>query len=72
MKTLMRALTGLALVGALILALGVQSSGGSTSSTTAGCEVPEYLASHEPGTRTKAGYFEYQAWIANDSSQATS
>jgi hypothetical protein len=71
MKTLMRALTGLALVGALILALGVQSSGGSTSSTTAGCEVPDYLASHAPGPRTTAGFFEYQAWIATDSSQAT-
>lgn len=71
MQTLMRALTGLTLVGAVILALGVQGSGGSTASTTAGCAVPDYLATHAPGTQTQAGYYEYQAWIANDSSQAT-
>jgi hypothetical protein len=71
MQTLMRILTGLTLVGAMILALGVQGSGGSTASTTASCAVPDYLATHAPGTRTRAGYYEYQAWIANDSSQAT-
>jgi hypothetical protein len=71
MQTLLRTLTGLMLVGAVILALGVHGSGGSTAATTAGCTVPDYLATHSPGTRTAAGYYEYQAWIANDSSQAT-
>jgi hypothetical protein len=71
MRTLIRTLTGATIVGAMILGLGVQGSGGSTPFTTAGCAVPDYLATHAPGTRTAAGYYEYQAWIANDSSQAT-
>jgi len=71
MRTLVRTLTGVTLVGAMILALGVQGSGGSTAPTTTGCAVPDYLATHTPGARTEAGYYEYQAWIANDSSQAT-
>jgi hypothetical protein len=71
MQRLMRILAGLTLVASAILALGVQGSGGSTADPAASCSVPDYLASHEPGARTSAGHYEYQDWIANDSSQAT-
>jgi trypsin len=71
MQRLLRTLAGLTLAVSAILALGVQGSGGSTGGPTASCAVPDYLASHEPHARTGAGYYEYQAWIANDSSQAT-
>ena len=70
MRSLTRTLTGLTLIGALILALGVQSSGGSTAGPNATCGVPDYLATHAPGARTQAGHYQYQDWIANDASQA--
>jgi hypothetical protein len=70
MQRLMRTLAGLTIVASAILALGVPGSGGSTTDPNASCGVPDYLATHEPGARTSAGYYAYQAWIANDSSQA--
>jgi hypothetical protein len=71
MQTPKRILAALPLVAVALLALGVQGSASSPApSRSAHCQVPEYLATHAPGARTNAGYYGYQAWIANDASQA--
>lgn len=70
MRILARTLAGLSLLAAMLLGLVAHSSGGSAAVATASCKVPDYLATHSPGKRTDAGYYEYQDWIANDQSQA--
>lgn len=76
MRILLQASAAASLVAAMMLGLATSSSGGSAGVATgqavaaAGCRVPDYLATHSPGKRTPAGYYEYQAWIANDQAQA--
>lgn len=71
MRILTHVAAGLALVSALILGFAAPSSGGpAAATTTVNCTVPDYLATHAPGKQTEYGYYEYEAWIANDGSQA--
>lgn len=71
MRILMRVAAGLAVVSALIFGFAAPSSGESAAVPAAvSCTVPDYLAAHSPGPQTEYGYFEYEAWIASDESQA--
>jgi|SRR5919109_43417 hypothetical protein len=69
MRILLQASAGACLVAAMMLGLAANSSGRSAGAAAPGCQVPDYLATHSPGNRTPAGYYEYQAWIANDQAQ---
>jgi hypothetical protein len=68
MQSLIRTLAGLCLAGAALLVAAGVGGVGSTASANPSCAVPAFAGAR--GNQMDAGYYAYQAWIANDGAQA--